>query len=52
MNTLPKRDWQPNRQHPQTQGLNRPMAWIGVMLLAMLVVLTVVAVRRYRDTVG
>ncbi|MFM2036099.1 MAG: hypothetical protein RL459_1364 [Pseudomonadota bacterium] len=37
MNTLPKHDWQPSRQAPQTQGLNRPMAWIGVMLLAMLV---------------
>ena len=37
MNTLPQHDWQPNRQTPQTQGLNRPMAWIGVMLLAMLV---------------
>ena len=37
MNTLPKHDWQPSRPTPQTQGLNRPMAWIGVMLLAMLV---------------
>ena len=37
MNTLPKHDWQQSRQTPQTQGLNRPMAWIGVMLLAMLV---------------
>ena len=37
MNTLPPHDWQQNRQSPQTQGLNRPMAWIGVMLLAMLV---------------
>lgn len=37
MNTLPPHDWQQNRQTPQTQGLNRPMAWIGVMLLAMLV---------------
>ncbi|MFM1908866.1 MAG: hypothetical protein RL459_1209, partial [Pseudomonadota bacterium] len=36
MNTLPKHDWQ-NRQVPQANGLNRPMAWIGVMLLAMLV---------------
>ncbi|OYU09830.1 MAG: photosynthetic complex assembly protein PuhC [Comamonadaceae bacterium PBBC1] len=37
MSTLPQHDWQRNRQAPQTQGLNRPMAWIGVMLLAMLV---------------
>ena len=37
MNTLPKHDWQPSRPATQTQGLNRPMAWIGVMLLAMLV---------------
>jgi len=37
MNTLPKHDWQQNRPSPQNQGLNRPMAWIGVMLLAMLV---------------
>ena len=37
MNTLPPQDWQPSRPTPQTQGLNRPMAWIGVMLLAMLV---------------
>jgi putative photosynthetic complex assembly protein len=37
MNTLPKHNWQPNRPAPQAQGLNRPMAWIGVMLLAMLV---------------
>jgi putative photosynthetic complex assembly protein len=37
MNTLPKRDWQLNRQAPQTPGLNRPMAWIGVVLLAVLV---------------
>ncbi len=37
MNTLPPHDWQHNRQAPQSQGLNRPMAWIGVMLLAMLV---------------
>lgn len=37
MNTLPKSNWQPTRQTPQAQGLNRPMAWIGVMLLAMLV---------------
>jgi putative photosynthetic complex assembly protein len=34
MNTLPSHDWQ-NR--PQAQGLNRPMAWIGVVLLAVLV---------------
>lgn len=37
MNTLPQNNWQPKRQTPQTPGLNRPMAWIGVMLLAMLV---------------
>jgi putative photosynthetic complex assembly protein len=37
MNTLPQHDWQPSRKTPQAQGLNRPMAWIGVMLLAMLV---------------
>lgn len=37
MSTLPHRDWQHQSQAPQTQGLNRPMAWIGVMLLAMLV---------------
>jgi putative photosynthetic complex assembly protein len=37
MNTLPKHDWQPSRSATPTQGLNRPMAWIGVMLLAMLV---------------
>jgi len=37
MSTLPQHDWQRNRQAPQTPGLNRPMAWIGVMLLAMLV---------------
>ncbi|WP_396435999.1 photosynthetic complex assembly protein PuhC [Limnohabitans sp.] len=37
MSTLPKHDWQPSRPAPQTQGLNRPMAWIGVMLLALLV---------------
>jgi putative photosynthetic complex assembly protein len=37
MNTLPKHDWQPSRPATQAQGLNRPMAWIGVMLLAMLV---------------
>ena len=37
MNTLPKHDWQPSRQAPQNQGLNRSMAWIGVMLLAVLV---------------
>ncbi len=38
MNTLPKHDWQPSPPpSATTQGLNRPMAWIGVMLLAMLV---------------
>lgn len=37
MNTLPPHDWQANRQTPQAPSLNRPMAWIGVMLLAMLV---------------
>lgn len=37
MNTLPKQDWQPSRQAQTPQGLNWPMAWIGVMLLAMLV---------------
>jgi putative photosynthetic complex assembly protein len=37
MNTLPQNDWQSPRPAPQSQGLNRPMAWIGVMLLAMLV---------------
>ena len=37
MSTLPQHDWQRNRQAPQTPGLNRPMAWIGVILLAMLV---------------
>jgi len=37
MNTLPKHNWPPSRTDAQTQGLNRPMAWIGVMLLAMLV---------------
>jgi putative photosynthetic complex assembly protein len=37
MNTLPKHDWQTSRPPPQTQGLNRPMAWIGVMMLALLV---------------
>ncbi|MFY8125650.1 MAG: photosynthetic complex assembly protein PuhC, partial [Hydrogenophaga sp.] len=37
MNTLPKQNWQPSHPVPQSQGLNRPMAWIGVMLLAMLV---------------
>jgi putative photosynthetic complex assembly protein len=38
MNTLPKHDWQPrNPPGAPAQGLNRPMAWIGVMLLAMLV---------------
>jgi putative photosynthetic complex assembly protein len=34
MNTLPSHDWQ---KRPQSAGLNKPMAWIGVMLLAMLV---------------
>jgi putative photosynthetic complex assembly protein len=37
MNTLPKHDWQPSHPATQSQGLNRPMAWIGVMLLVMLV---------------
>ena len=37
MNTLPKHNWQPSRPAPQAQGLNRPMAWIGALLLAMLV---------------
>lgn len=37
MNTLPQADWQSNHPAAQAQGLNRPMAWIGVMLLAMLV---------------
>jgi len=34
MNILPSHDWQ---KRPQSAGLNKPMAWIGVMLLAMLV---------------
>ncbi|PUE33951.1 photosynthetic complex assembly protein PuhC [Limnohabitans sp. Jir72] len=37
MNTLPKHDWRPSRQAPQNHGLNLPMAWIGVVLLAVLV---------------
>ena len=40
MNTMPKPQWpQQESQRPaaQTSGLNRPMAWIGVMLLSMLV---------------
>jgi putative photosynthetic complex assembly protein len=37
MNTLPKHDWQPKHPATPSPGLNRPMAWIGVMLLAMLV---------------
>ena len=37
MSTLHHQDWQAPSPTPQTQGLNRPMAWIGVMLLAMLV---------------
>lgn len=38
MNTLPPRDWstQPS-PGAQAPGLNRPMAWIGVVLLAVLV---------------
>jgi putative photosynthetic complex assembly protein len=34
MNTLPSHDWS---KRTQSTGLNKPMAWIGVMLLAMLV---------------
>jgi len=37
MNTLPPQDWPSKRHAAQTQGLNRPMAWVGIMLLAMLV---------------
>ena len=52
MNTMPKPQWPQQSQSQgqsqaqiqgnprpaaQTSGLNRPMAWIGVMLLAMLV---------------
>ncbi len=37
MNSLPKQTWQPGSQAAQNNGLNRAMAWIGVMLLAMLV---------------
>jgi putative photosynthetic complex assembly protein len=37
MNTLPQHDGQPNCPAPQIQGLSRPMAWIGVFLLALLV---------------
>ena len=38
MNTLPQQDWStPNASARKAQGLNRPMAWIGVMLLAILV---------------
>jgi putative photosynthetic complex assembly protein len=38
MNTLPQQDWPtPSAKAPKTQSLNRPMAWVGVMLLAMLV---------------
>jgi putative photosynthetic complex assembly protein len=37
MNTLPKQKWQPGHQASQNNGLNRAMAWIGVMLLAILV---------------
>ena len=37
MNTLPQADWPSHRPAAQAQGLNRPMAWIGVMLLSMLV---------------
>ena len=39
MNTLPDSNWQKSHPNPHTQaqGLNRPMAWISVMLLALLV---------------
>ena len=38
MNTLPQHDWPtPNVKTYEAQGLNRPMAWIGVLLLALLV---------------
>ncbi|PIT72795.1 photosynthetic complex assembly protein PuhC [Limnohabitans sp. G3-2] len=37
MSTLHHQDWQAPSPTPQSPGLNRPMAWIGVMLLAMLV---------------
>jgi putative photosynthetic complex assembly protein len=37
MNTLPQQDWPSKRPSAPSPGLNRPMAWIGVMLLAMLV---------------
>ena len=36
MNSLPKQTWQPSLQAAQNNGLNRAMAWIGVMLLSML----------------
>jgi len=38
MNTLPKHEWQHSQENgPQSPGLNRPVAWIGVVLLAVLV---------------
>ncbi|WP_416548101.1 photosynthetic complex assembly protein PuhC [Limnohabitans sp. DCL3] len=37
MKTLPQHDWQPPGQASPIQGLTRPMAWIGVLLLALLV---------------
>ena len=38
MNTLPQQEWSTSSATPRkAQGLNRPMAWIGVMLLAILV---------------
>jgi putative photosynthetic complex assembly protein len=38
MNTLPQQDWPtPSATASKAQGLNRPMAWIGVMLLAIVV---------------
>jgi len=37
MNSLPKQTWQPSLQAAKNNGLNRAMAWIGVMLLAILV---------------